>query len=79
MIKEKEQLHKNSSNKILAGVCQGIAEFFDVDPTTVRIIWFIFSWFYGIGVAIYILLWIILPNKNEAISTNYNYENFYKK
>ena len=78
MIKESE-LYKASSNKILAGVCQGIAEYFDIDPTTVRIIWFIISWFYGIGVAIYILLWIILPNKNEAISKKYDYENFYKK
>lgn len=75
----KKQLYKQSSNKILGGVCQGIAECFDIDTTTIRIIWFILSWFYGIGVAIYIFLWIILPNKDDINCTNYDYESFYKK
>ena len=61
-----KKLYKNSENKKLAGVCQGVAEYFDIDPTIVRILWFVVSWFYGIGVAVYILLWILLPEKHQV-------------
>jgi phage shock protein PspC (stress-responsive transcriptional regulator) len=61
-----KKLYKNPSKKKIAGVCQGVAEYFDIDPTIVRILWFVVSWFYGVGVGIYILMWIILPDKSEV-------------
>ena len=61
-----KRLYKNQSKKKIAGVCQGVAEYFDIDPTIVRILWFAVSWFYGVGVGIYILMWIILPDKSEV-------------
>ncbi len=73
------KLYKNPAKKKIAGVCQGFAEYFDIDPTIVRVIWFIISWFYGIGIGIYILLWIILPDKEEAIGVIDKDETFYKK
>ena len=60
------KLYKNSQDKKLAGVCQGVAEYFDIDPTIVRIVWFVFSWFYGIGIMLYILMAILLPEKSEV-------------
>ena len=73
-----KKLYKNPAKKKIAGVCQGMAEYFNIDPTIVRIIWFIVSWFYGIGVGIYILLWIILPDKEDAIGVIDDDETFYK-
>ena len=61
-----KRLYKNQSKKKIAGVCQGVAEYFEIDPTIVRIVWFAVSWFYGVGVGIYILMWIILPDKSEV-------------
>ena len=61
-----KKLYKNPSKKKIAGVCQGVAEYFDIDPTLVRILWFVVAWFYGVGVGIYILMWIILPDKSEV-------------
>lgn len=54
-----KKLYK-SKNKKLAGVCAGIAEYFNVDPTLVRIIWAILILAYGTGVAAYIIAAIIM-------------------
>lgn len=56
-----KKLHKSSSNRMLAGVCGGVAEYLDVDPTVVRVIWAIGSAFAGAGVIAYIACAIIMP------------------
>ena len=43
-----KKLYKSSTNKMLAGVCGGIAEYFGVDPTWIRLAWVIFSMTGGI-------------------------------
>lgn len=53
-----------SNNKLIAGVCSGFAEYFDIDPTIVRLIYTLFSIFsMGAGILIYIIAWIIMPKK----------------
>ena len=56
-----------SSNRILAGVCGGRAEYFDVDPTLIRVIYAALSLFtVGFpGVLLYIILMILMPNYNQ--------------
>ena len=56
-----------SSNRILAGVCGGVAEYFDVDPTLIRVIYAALSLFtVGFpGVLLYIILMILMPNYNQ--------------
>ena len=57
-------LSKSLINKKLLGVCAGIAEYFKIDPTVVRVVWVIFSLIsFGIAVIVYIVLGIILPNE----------------
>jgi phage shock protein C len=53
-----------SSNRILAGVCGGIAEYFDIDPTVIRVIYLILSLFSVAfpGLLLYIILAILIPN-----------------
>ena len=57
----------HSSNRILAGVCGGLAEYFDVDPTLIRVIYAALSLFtVGFpGVLLYIILMILMPNYNQ--------------
>ena len=46
---------------MIGGVCGGIAEYLEVDPTVVRLAFVLLSLFSGIGVAAYLILWIIMP------------------
>ena len=54
-------MFERSSNGMLGGVCEGIANYFGIDPTVVRVAWVVVSWFYGIGIILYIALWLIAP------------------
>ena len=56
-----KKLHKSSDNRMLAGVCGGIAEYLNVDPTAVRVVWAICSAFAGAGVVAYIACAILMP------------------
>jgi len=60
-------LYKDTENKMLGGVCAGLADYFAIDPTIVRLVWAVFAMLYGIGVLIYIAAWIVFPDKNEVV------------
>ncbi len=64
---EKKRFYKDTENEKIGGVCAGIADYFAIDPTIVRMIWVLFSLYYGIGVLLYIAAWIVLPDKNEVM------------
>jgi phage shock protein PspC (stress-responsive transcriptional regulator) len=52
-----------SNNKVIGGVCAGVAEAFGLDAKLVRIVWLIAVLFGGIGGLLYVLLWLLLPAK----------------
>lgn len=56
-----KRLHKSESDKKLCGVCGGIAEYFDIDPTLVRLAWIIFCQAGGSGVLGYIIAALVMP------------------
>ena len=56
-----KKLYKSNQNKMIDGVCGGIAEYFGVDPTVVRLIWALFSLMGGCGILAYIIAAIIIP------------------
>jgi phage shock protein C len=58
-------LRRSAVNKELGGVAGGLGEYFAVDPTIVRIIFIILFFFDGIGLIVYLLLWLIMPLDNE--------------
>ena len=58
----RKRLTKDLNDKKVAGVCSGIARYFDIDPTIVRIIWLIAVLCFGFGLLAYIICWIVLPN-----------------
>ena len=58
----KQKMHLSDSNKMIGGVCAGIAESLNADPSLVRIAAIaLFIMFHGITLLIYIILWEILP------------------
>ena len=57
----KKRLYKSSTDKKVCGVCGGIANYFDVDPTVIRLIWVIFTLAGGSGLIAYIIAAIIMP------------------
>jgi len=61
-----KKLYKIEEGKKLLGVCGGIAEYFNIDVTLVRLLTVILSFFWFSGVIIYFIAAIILPNKSDV-------------
>lgn len=59
-----KKLYRSNTDRMLAGVCGGIGEYFDIDSTLVRLAWAIFCCCGGAGVLAYILAAIIIPRLN---------------
>ena len=66
----KRRLTKNLSNKMIGGVCSGVASFFAVDITVIRIVWVIMTLSGGLGLLVYIALWVFLPESDEPVFSN---------
>jgi phage shock protein C len=63
------RLTRSSSDKIIAGVCGGLAEYLEIDPILVRLAFLVLFFASGIGFPIYIILWIVMPQgENNAIA-----------
>lgn len=66
MEKKKEKiLLRSKENRIIAGVCGGLGDFFKIDPTVIRIIFILITLFGGSGGLLYIILWLIIPSENK--------------
>lgn len=61
----KKRLYRIDKGKKLCGVCGGIAEYFDIDPTIVRLLWAFLVLCVGTGILAYIVAAIIIPTKSE--------------
>ncbi|MBS4022101.1 MAG: PspC domain-containing protein [Dethiobacter sp.] len=64
-----KKLYRSQNGKMLSGVCGGIAEYFDVDPTIVRLIWVIGSLFLGFGfggLLAYLVCALVIPAANSG-------------
>lgn len=56
-----KKLYRSRSNRMLGGVCGGLAEYINADPTLVRLLWVIFGFAGGAGIPAYIIAWLIMP------------------
>ncbi len=61
----KKRLYKSLNDKKLCGVCGGIAEYFEIDPTIVRLAWVAFTILGGSGIIAYIIAALVMPTKAE--------------
>ncbi|KAF0199721.1 MAG: putative stress-responsive transcriptional regulator [Bacteroidetes bacterium] len=64
------RLHRSVNGRVIGGVAGGLADFFGMDPTIVRLIFVLLAVFGGGGVLLYIILWIVLPERNAFNTYN---------
>ena len=57
------KLFRSSKDRVIGGVCAGVAEFFGLDVKTVRLVWLIAALFAGVGILLYLILFLIVPEK----------------
>ncbi len=58
---EIRRLYRSGKDRILGGVCGGIAEYLGVDPVIIRLLWIVGTLAWGAGIILYIIFWIIIP------------------
>ena len=58
-----KKLYKSNTNKVIDGVCGGIGEYFNIDPTLVRLAWVVFCALGGSGLLAYIIMALIIPRQ----------------
>ena len=58
---ENKKLLRSKNNRMLAGICGGVAEYFNIDPTIVRIIYVILTFAGFAGLLIYLIMWLLIP------------------
>lgn len=63
----KKKLYKSRDDQKIDGVCAGIASYFDLDPTVIRLAWVIFSVLGGSGILAYIICALVIPREPEYI------------
>jgi phage shock protein C len=56
-----ERVYRSRTDKKIAGVCGGLAKYFDIDPVIVRLCWIFFVFLGGAGIFLYIIAWIVIP------------------
>jgi phage shock protein C len=59
------RLYRSKTNRMISGVCSGIADYFNIDAVIVRIIWLFLSFFGGMGIIAYIICLIMIPVNPE--------------
>lgn len=63
-MEEKKRLMR-SDHGMIAGVCAGIANYFGIDPTIVRVLYVLMVLFAGFGILLYVILWIVIPKQKS--------------
>ena len=61
-----KKLYRNTQNKMIAGVCSGLADYINIDPTVVRVIWALIA-LGGAGIIAYLIAALIIPEKPSLI------------
>ena len=68
-MEEPRKLYRSQTQRMIAGVCGGLAEYFNVDATLMRVVFVLLAVFGGSGIVIYIVMWIIVPDARKAPPT----------
>jgi phage shock protein C len=65
-MEEPRKLYRSRNQRMVAGVCGGLAEYFNVDATLIRVLFLVLAVIGGSGLAIYLVMWIIVPDASKA-------------
>ena len=58
---------KKSNTKVFCGVCGGLAEYLNIDPTIIRVLWAVLALAYGTGLLLYLVCAFVFPNKSDVV------------
>lgn len=72
---ENKRLYRSTTDRKIAGVAAGLADYFNMDPLLVRLIFIILTIAYGSSVLIYVILWIVTPEKPNDLTKPINQQN----
>jgi phage shock protein C len=65
-MEEPRKLYRSRSQRMIAGVCGGLADYFNLDATLVRVLFLLLAVFGGTGLVIYIVMWVIVPDISKV-------------
>jgi phage shock protein C len=65
-MEEPRKLYRSRNERMVAGVCGGLAEYLNVDATLIRVIFLLLAVFGGSGLVIYLAMWILVPDASKA-------------
>jgi phage shock protein C len=65
-MEEPRKFYRSQTQRMIAGVCGGLAEYFNLDATLMRVLFLLLAVFGGSGIVIYIVMWIIVPDASKA-------------
>lgn len=66
MTKEPKRLYRSRSKRMLGGVCGGLGEYLNIDPTVMRVIFVILGFLYGASLLIYLIMWVLVPEEPQS-------------
>jgi phage shock protein PspC (stress-responsive transcriptional regulator) len=66
---ERKRLVRSTNDRKIAGVCAGVADYFELDPVLVRVLWALAVLCAGTGFLLYIILWIVVPEGYTGVSS----------
>ena len=58
-----KRIYLSQTEKKMAGVCGGLGEYFDKDPTFIRVIFILLAFLSGFGILLYLVMWLVVPKK----------------
>jgi phage shock protein C len=61
------KLYRSRTDRKLAGVCGGLAQYFNADPTLIRVLFVVLALLGGPGLVIYLVLWILVPEEPQGM------------
>ena len=67
MSNETKKLYRSKENRWLLGVCGGLGNYFNLDPTIIRVLFIMFAFAVGGGILLYIILWIVMPLEPDDV------------
>ena len=62
----RKRIYKKEEGKKIFGVCGGIADYFNIDPVIIRIIWGVLGLAYGTGIVLYLVCAFVFPNESDV-------------
>lgn len=60
-----KRLYRSREERMIAGVCGGLGEYLEIDPTIVRLLWVVAAFVAGGGILAYLIAWVVVPRKES--------------